>query len=131
MQRFTPSPFMNDDDLLRSLQIMRDEVVYGVKLVVDRILYNASINGNSTELATLHRECELDLEIEDNLDPCNGVEITTAWVFDFNKIYTHSAYASIKAKVTFFDNHGLTTMNNLSDYNPNLHRYKIEIIDFI
>ena len=131
MQRFTPSPFMNDDDLLRSLQIMRDEVVYGVKLVVDRILSNAIVNGNSTELATLHRECELDLEVEDNIDPCNGVEVTTAWIFDFNKVYTHSAYASIKAKVTFFDNHDLMTLNNLADYNPDLHRYKIEIIDFI
>ena len=131
MQRFTPSPFMNDDDLLRSLQVMRDEVVYGVKLVVDRILYNASINGNSSELATLHRECELDLEIEDNLDPCNGIEVTTAWIFDLNKVYTHSAYASIKVRVTFFDNHGLTTMNNLADYNPEFNRYKIEIIDFI
>ena len=120
MQRFTPSPFMNDDDLLRSLQIMRDEVVYGVKLIVDRILSNAIINGNDTKLATLHRECELD-EVYD----------TTAWIFDFNKAYTHSAYASIKAKVTFFDNHGLMTMNNLADYNPDIHRYKIEIIDFI
>ena len=131
MQIFTPSPFTNDDDLLRSLQVLRDEVVYGVKLVVDRILYNAINNGNSSELATLHRECELDLEIEDNLDPCNGVEITTAWLFDLNKVYTHSAYASMKARVTFFDNHGLTTINNLADYNHELHRYKIEIVDFI
>ena len=131
MQRFTPSPFMNDDDLLRSLQIMRDEVVYGVKLVVDRILYNAITNGNKSDLATLHRECALDLEIEDNLDPCNGVEATTAWIFDLNKVYTHSAYASIKAKVTFFENDDLMTMNNLADYNPDIHRYKIEIIDFI
>ena len=131
MQRFTPSPFMNDDNLLRSLQIIRDEVVYGVKLVVDRILSNAVINGNSTELATLHRECELDLEVEDNIDPCNGVEITTAWIFDFNKTYSHSAYASIKAKVTFFENDDLMTMNNLADCIPDIHRYKIEIIDFI
>ena len=131
MQRFTPSPFMNDYDLLKSIQVMRDEVVYGVKLIVDRILSNAIINGNNSELATLYRECELDLEIEDNLDPCNGVEITTAWLFDFNMVYTHSAYASIKARVTFFDSYGLTTMNNLADYNPDLHRYKIDIIDFM
>ena len=131
MQRFTPSPFMNDYDLLKSIQVMRDEVVYGVKLIVDRILSNAIINGNNSELATLYRECELDLEIEDNLDPCNGVEITTAWLFDFNMVYTNSASASIKARVTFFDSYGLTTMNNLSDYNPDLHRYKIDIIDFM
>lgn len=131
MQRFAPSPFMNDYDLLKSIQVMRDEVVYGVKLIVDRILSNAIINGNNSELATLYRECELDLEIEDNLDPCNGVETTTAWLFDFNMVYTHSTYASIKARVTFFDSYGLTTMNNLADYNPDLYRYKIEIIDFI
>ena len=116
----TPSPFMNDNDLLISVYRMREEMLHGVKIIVDRILSNAIINGNSTELATLHRECELD-EVYD----------TTAWIFDFNKVYTHSAYATIKARVTFFDNHGLTTMNNLADYNPDLHRYKIQIIDFI
>ena len=131
MQRTFPSPFMSNDEILRSIDLMRDELVYGVKLIVNAILSDAIVNGNSTELATLHRECELDLEIEDNLDPCNGVEVTTAWILDFNKAYTHSGYATVKAKVTFFDNHGLMTMNNLADYTPDLHRYKIEIIDFI
>ena len=116
----TPSPFMNDNDLLISVYRMREEMLHGVKLLVETILSNAIIYGNDTEIATLHRECELD-EVYD----------TTAWIFDFNKIYSHSAYASIKAKVTFFENDDLMTMNNLADYNPNLHRYKIEIIDFI
>ena len=119
MQR-TFSPFMSNDEILRSIDLMRDELVYGVKLIVNAILSDAIVNGNSTELATLHRECELD-EVYD----------TTAWILDFNKAYTHSGYATVKARVTFFDNHGLMTMNNLADYNPDLHRYKIEIIDFI
>ena len=111
MQRFTPATCVSDEDLLSSIQVMRDEAEHGVKLLVDRILSNAIINGNDTELATLHRECE------------------TVWLFDFKKIYIHST--SVKARVTFFDSYGLTTMNNLADYNPDIHRYKIEIIDFI
>ena len=108
--QFTPAICVSDEDLLSSIQVMRDEAERGVELLVDRILANAIMNGNDTELATLYRECE------------------TVWLFDFKKIYIHSA--SIKAKVTFFDsNDDLITMNNLADYSPFLHSYKIEIID--
>lgn len=112
MQRFTPATCVSDEDLLSSIQVMRDEAEQGVELLVDRILANAIINGNNTELATLHRECEI-------------------WLFDFKKIYIHRA--SVKARVTFLDSyHGdIVTINNLAEYNPFLHRYKIEIIDFI
>ena len=116
----TPSPFMNDNDLLISVYRMREEMLHGVKLLVETILSNAIIYGNDTEIATLYRECELD-EVYD----------TTAWIFDFNKIYSRSAYASIKARVVFFENDDLMTMNNLADYNPDIHIYKIEILDFI
>ena len=111
MKRFKPAPYVSDENLLSSIQVMRDEAEQGVKLLVDRILSNAIINGNDTELATLHRESEI------------------VWLFDFEKIYIHSA--SVKARVTFLDSyHGdIVTINNLADYNPFLHSYKIEIID--
>ena len=110
MQRFTPATCVSDEDLLSSIQVMRDEAEQGVKLLVDRILSNAIINGNNSELATL-KECE------------------TAWLFEFTKIYINSP--SVKARVTFLDSyHGdIVTINNLADYNPFLHSYKIEIID--
>lgn len=111
--QFAPAVCVSDEELLSSIQVMRDEdeAVQGVKVLVDRILANAIINGNYTELATLYRECE------------------TVWLFEFTKIYINSA--SVKARVTFFDSHSddLITMN-LADYSPFLHRYKIEI-DFI
>lgn len=109
MQRFTPATCVSDEDLLSSIQVMRDEAEQGVKLLVDRILANAIINGNNSELATL-KECE------------------TAWLFEFTKIYINSP--SVKARVTFFDSHDDLITMNLADYSPFLHRYKIEI-DFI
>ena len=108
--QFTPATCVSDEDLLSSIQ-MRDEAEQGVKLLVDRILANAVINDNDTELATLYREYK-------------------TWLFEFTKIYINSH--SVKARVTFFDRHDdLITMSSLADYNPFLHRYKIELTDFI
>ena len=131
MSIITPNIMLDDDELLRSISVLRDEVKYGIKLVIERILSDARVKGNTSELVTISQECELDLDIEDNLDPCNGIQIVTAWIFDFNKAYTHSAYPTPKVKVTFCNRYGLITINNLADYNPDTDSFRIEVLDFM
>ena len=99
-----------------NLYSARDSFIEACKYAIDDILSEAYKNKNESNLATI-----IPLVSEEDM--------TTGYVFDFNKHDIDMSYASIKVEITIFDNAGdLVELKCLSEYNPDEHIYKFCII---
>lgn len=100
-----------------NLYEVRSQLFYSITVAIDDILSEAYKNKNESNLATI-----IPLVSEEDM--------TTGYVFDFNKHNIDMSYASIKVEITIFDNAGdLVELKCLSEYNPDEHDYKFSVID--
>ena len=100
-----------------NLYEVRSQLFYSIAVAIGDILADAYKNKNESNLATI-----IPLVSEEDM--------TTGYVFDFNKHDIDMSYASIKVEITVFDNAGdLVELKCLSEYNPDEHIFKFCIID--
>ena len=100
-----------------NLYEVRSQLFYSIAIAIDDILAMAFKNKNESSLATI-------------IPTVSEEDMTTGYVFDFNKHDIDMSYASIKVEITIFDNAGdLVELKCLSEYNPDEHDYKFSVID--
>ena len=100
-----------------NLYEVRSQLFYSIAVAIGDILAMAFKNKNESSLATI-------------IPIVSEEDMTTGYVFDFNKHDIDMSYASIKVEITIFDNAGdLVELKCLSEYNPDEHDYKFSVID--
>ena len=100
-----------------NLYEVRSQLFYSITVAIGDILAMAFKNKNESSLATI-------------IPIVSEEDMTTGYVFDFNKHDIDMSYASIKVEITIFDNAGdLVELKCLSEYNPDEHIFKFCIID--
>ena len=100
-----------------NLYSARDSFLESCKYAVDDILSEAYRNYSYSDKATI-------------IPVISEEDMTTAWLFDFNKVIDDMSLASIKLEMTVLDNaNDLVELKCLSEYNPDEHIFKLQIID--
>ena len=102
---------------VNNLYAARDRFLESCKFAIEDILSEAYKNKNTSDKATI-------------IPVISEEGMTTAWIFDFNTIEADIVLASIKLEMTVLDNAGdLVELKCLSEYNPDEHIFKLQIID--
>ena len=100
-----------------NLYSARDRFLESCNFAVSDILSEAYRNRSQSDKATI-------------IPVISEEDMTTAWIFDFNTIISNTLLASIKLEMTVLDNNNdLVELKCLSEYNPDEHIFKLQILD--
>ena len=101
-----------------NLYSARDRFMESCEFAVSDILSEAYRNYSESDKATI-------------IPVISEEDMIIAWIFDFNTVIADTPLASIKLEMTVLDNvNNLIELRCLSEYNPDEHIFKLQIIDF-
>ena len=101
-----------------NLYSARDRFIESCEFAVSDILSEAYRNYSQSDKATI-------------IPVISEEDMTIAWIFDFNTVIADMTLASIKLEMTVLDNaNDLVELKCLSEYNPDEHIFKLQLIDF-